>query len=216
MSGRVRLRRRLELPAELRASESDGSRRLEGYAAVFDSETVIAELFREIVRPGAFRKTLQESDQVALWNHDTNYPLGRRSTGTLELEEDHHGLRARITLPETDWGRNAWESVQRGDVQGMSFGFDVIQDRWTRDRESLDLRELLEIRLWEVSPVTFPAYEATEVEARAILENCGVVTLVTTEPVEDHSAADTGPERRRRVLEAYGAVLRGDRMGAQV
>jgi len=181
---------------ELRAEERDAARRIVGYAAVFDAETLIGGWYREIIRPGAFRKTLTEHDAVALWNHDTGQPLGRKSMRTLELEEDGHGLRFDVILPDTSWGRDAWVSVERGDVKGASFAFDVIKQKWTQEKDALDLRELQELRLWEISPVTFPAYEVTEAEARAVIQAHEALALetrsldATEEPTGDsHSSA---------------------------
>jgi len=184
---------------ELRVEERDATRRIVGYAAVFDAETSIGGWYREIIRPGAFRKTLTEHDAVALWNHDTGQPLGRKSMRTLELEEDGHGLRFDVILPDTSWGRDAWVSVERGDVKGASFAFDVIKQKWTQEKDALDLRELQELRLWEISPVTFPAYEVTEAEARAVIQAHEALALevrlreTTEEPTGDgHSSAGAG------------------------
>ncbi len=195
---RTRIKR--AFPFEIRAVEesdsADGELRVEGYAAVFDQETDIAGLFREVVRPKAFRKTLKESDQVALWNHDTSKPLGRTSNKTLELKEDEHGLSMSLDMSDTTWGHDAHTAIKRGDVQGMSFGFEVIKEGWDEKDQLSPLRELKEIRLFEVSPVTFPAYAGTEVEARAELDASGIQSDATTsEPgSEDHSAIATEPD----------------------
>lgn len=145
----------------------------EGHAAVFNSETVIPDwtgqdAFREVVRPGAFRKTLTESDVFALWQHDTSQPIGRKSRNTLRLLEDHEGLACEIDLPCSALGGTVLEAVRRGDVGGMSIGFWVVRDSWTRPDDELPLREIQEIRLAEVSIVTFPAYESTSVQARGL------------------------------------------------
>lgn len=153
-------------------AEDDGALKIGGYAAVFNSlSEPIGGMFREVIRRGAFTKTLQESDVVAVWNHDTGEPLGRRSNGTLSLDEDEHGLRFDLTMASTQRGRDAHELIRRGDVKEMSFGFAVVKERWTRDASAaMDTRELLEVALFEISPVTFPAYAATEVEARGVFE----------------------------------------------
>jgi len=164
-------------PFELRADGDgdDDARIISGYAAVFDSESEpIGGRFREVIRSGAFKKTIQESDTRALWNHDSAMPLGRTANDTLELREDDHGLAFKLHLPDTTAGRDAYTSIQRGDVSNMSFGFNVIKEKWSGqasregDEENTELRELLEVALHEISPVTFPAYTATEVEARTI------------------------------------------------
>ena len=159
---------------EFRAVEENGIKRVNGYAVVFDSMSVPLWGFREIVKPGAFTKTLQEQKDVkSLWNHDSNKPLGRTSNGTLRLREDSTGLWYEVDLPATSWGQDAWESIRRGDVSQNSFQFTVVQDKWFK-RETGDIRELIEVQLIEVSPVTFPAYEATDVQARNLLSRMGV------------------------------------------
>ena len=166
--------------------------------------------FREVIRPGAFAKTLQERDQVAYWSHDSAQPLGRRSEGTLVLTDSPAGLAIEIIPPDTTWGHDAVASIQRRDVQGFSFGFRVIRDRVTGEEEEV-LRELLEVDLREVSPVTEPAYPATEAEARAILEASGVeFDATTSEPGEAHSDAGAGDKSRLRQLRRQRIQRRRD------
>lgn len=163
-------------PIEIRkASEGDGAGTIAGYAAVFDVKSLpIYGLFREVIKPGAFARTLKEDEQLALWNHNDSEPLGRTGNRTLTLEEDEHGLAFELQLPDTQRGRDAYALVKRGDVAGMSFGFMVRQEVSAEDEEKLPIREVLDVQLFEVSPVTFPAYPATEVEARAIAASLGI------------------------------------------
>lgn len=164
----MREKRELFVAAEFRAAGDGNSRTLEGHAAVFN-QVIDYGPWRELIRPGAFEKTIQERDQVALWDHDSGRPLGRRSKGTLELSEDGTGLRSVLHLPNNSFGNDAYEAVKRGDVVGMSFAFDIIKEVVTDgDGETKPLRELVELRLWEVSPVTFPAYPQTDIEARGM------------------------------------------------
>lgn len=155
-------------PTELRAEGNEGERTtLAGYAAVFDQLSVVLYgMFREKISRGAFAGALS-GDVRALWNHDTNLPLGRTKAGTLRLEEDAHGLRVEIDPPTTQAGRDALVSVQRGDVDQMSFAFDVLEDEWDQDESGTLIRTLRKVMLYEVSPVTFPAYPQTTVAARA-------------------------------------------------
>jgi HK97 family phage prohead protease len=128
---------------------------------------------RERIMPGAFDVALKsDKDIIAAWNHDTSKPLGRRSRGTLALTSDSTGLRYEITPPNTTWGRDAMESVGRGDVQGSSFAFSMGKDPdvvTTEDPKSKTIvREIRSIsRLYEVSPVAIPAYEATASQVRS-------------------------------------------------
>jgi phage head maturation protease len=84
----------------------------------------------------------------------------------LTLTEDAHGLRVEISPPNTSWGRDAVESIKRGDVDQMSFGFDVLADDWDQADDGQLIRTLKKVRLWEVSPVVFPAYPQTSVSVR--------------------------------------------------
>lgn len=168
----AKLERRMIEAAELRVDTQDNTRTLRGYAAVFDSLSQPLFGFREVIRKGAFKKTVRESDIRALWNHDPNFVLGRKSARTLKLEEDDKGLMTRIFPPSTQWATDLMTSIERGDVSQMSFGFQVIKDRWGQaGADGLPVRELLEVRLLDVSPVTFPAYQQTEVHVRAVMDS---------------------------------------------
>ncbi|WP_416487387.1 HK97 family phage prohead protease [Brachyspira hyodysenteriae] len=144
--------------------------KLRGYAIVCNSlsEPLYGDLFRERINRGAFTKSLLENDQVCLWGHDTRYVLGRKSSGTLILREDEKGLYFEVSMPNTTWARDLKESVDRGDIKQMSFGFKVVRDNWIDDKETLKeygmpIREVEEIALHEISLVTFPAYPQTNV-----------------------------------------------------
>lgn len=153
---------------ELRA-EMDGDKpKIRGYAAVFGSWSENLGGFREIIRPGAFAKTIREADVRALYNHDANLVLGRTKSGTLRLIEDEVGLRIEVDPPDTQYARDLMTSIGRGDVDQMSFGFRVIKDEWRTDLKPAE-RELIEVALYDVSPVTFPAYPATSVNVRELM-----------------------------------------------
>lgn len=151
------------LPVEFRV-DPDGS--IEGYAAVFDQWADVG-FFMEKVRRGAFKKTIKESDVRALFNHDPNYVLGRNKAKTLDLAEDKHGLHFRVDPPNTVWAGDLATSIKRDDINQASFGFRTVRDEWNHDAEPAE-RELIEVRLFDVSVVTFPAYEQTEVDARSL------------------------------------------------
>ncbi|OPY74923.1 MAG: Caudovirus prohead protease [Syntrophorhabdus sp. PtaU1.Bin153] len=155
---------------ELRAiTDEKGLRHITGYAAVFNSLSDDLGWFREKIDPGAFRDSIATDDIRALWNHDSNYPLGRNKSGTLTLSEDTHGLKIDVQPPDTQWARDLMTSIDRGDVDQMSFGFETLSDRWeTVDKQ--EIRTLIKVRLFDVSPVTFPAYPDTEVGLRSLEE----------------------------------------------
>jgi HK97 family phage prohead protease len=168
-------RRRVDVDmAELRVEPSgDEPRRIVGYAAVFDAMSQPIFGFREVIRKGAFRKSIRDSDVRALWNHDPNYVLGRKQAQTLRMREDEKGLAVTIFPPDTQWAKDLQTTIERGDVSQMSFGFRTIKDQWTGEPPKV-VRELLEVQLFDVSPVTFPAYPQTEVSTRAMLDYFGV------------------------------------------
>lgn len=139
-----------------------------GHAAVFDEETEIAGLFREKVAKGAFKDSIKADDIRALFNHDSNHVLGRNKSGTLKLTEDEKGLAIEVEPPDTQFARDLMTSIKRGDVDQMSFGFRVLHDEWeSGEGTGMDLRTLRKVQLFDVSPVTFPAYEGTDVAVRS-------------------------------------------------
>jgi HK97 family phage prohead protease len=161
--------------AQLRmvAGAVEGAKRnLEGHASVFDSLSLPMWGQREIIRAGAFAKTLADGADVrALFNHDPNFVLGRRTAGTLELKETDKGLHSVIDQPDTALVRDlVVVPVERGDIREMSFGFRTIKEGVVLiDGEPVS--EIIEAQLLDVSVVTFPAYEATDVEVRRLLQS---------------------------------------------
>jgi hypothetical protein len=171
MNFSTKVERRMIDAAELRLDGDGDTRTIRGYAAVFDAQSLPIFGFREVIRKGAFKKTIRESDIRALWNHDPNFVLGRKSARTLRLEEDEKGLMTRIFPPNAAWARDLMESIERGDVSQMSFGFRAVKEKWNAAGEDgLPVRELMEAQLFDVSPVTFPAYPQTEVHVRAVMD----------------------------------------------
>lgn len=160
---------RLLRTTELRVAGEGVKRTIVGHAAVYDQEAEIGRWFREVIRRGAFESALKGGDDVrALFNHDPNLVLGRGRAGTLRLAEDGTGLRVEIDPPDTQVARDLVASIARGDVSQMSFAFRTIEDRWTYSEEpgKPDFREILKVELFDVSPVTFPAYTTTDVGLR--------------------------------------------------
>lgn len=147
---------------ELRA-EGD-SNTLVGYAAVFDSPSEPMP-FVEYVRRGAFTKTLNDGADVRLLIDHEGVPLARTKSGTLMLEEDERGLRVEASLdPMNPDAQRVLSAMRRGDLSQMSFAFRTIKDSWNSDRT---MRELREVQLFDVSVVTYPAYEDTVVSVRS-------------------------------------------------
>jgi HK97 family phage prohead protease len=151
-------------------TREDGTASLVGYAAVFNSNSVemgFIDTFTESLVPGAFTRTLKENQDVrALLDHQTGMIIARTKNGTLSLEEDDTGLKVRITPVPTEDGRKAVEWVRTGLVDAMSFGFETVSDKWSI-RAGKQHRELLDVNLYEVSLVAFPAYPATSIGVRS-------------------------------------------------
>jgi len=138
-----------------------------GHAAVFNKVSERLGWFREIIRPGAFDSVL-EDDVRALFNHDSNIVLGRTKSATLHLEVDEQGLRYVITPPDTSAAKDLMKSIERGDITQSSFGFIIDKDEWQQEENGDELRIIHSVkRLFDVSPVTFPAYPDTNVAKRS-------------------------------------------------
>ncbi len=134
-----------------------------GYAAKFDSLSEDLGGFKETLAPGSFTGALArlDNDVRALVDHDSSRIIGRTSAGTLRVSQDTIGLRYEIDVADTQAGRDILQSVERGDVRGASFAFTVANDRWF-ERAGETRREITEIgRLFDVSPVSFPATTTT-------------------------------------------------------
>jgi HK97 family phage prohead protease len=152
---------------ELRASENGGPGTLVGMAAVFDKLSEDMG-FREIVAPGAFKRSLGDGADVrALREHDPARMLGRTSAGSLSLRETELGLEGTIRLPDTQEGRDTATLVKGGELSGMSIGFRTITDEWATVNEE-QVRTLREVDLFDVSVVAFPAYPDTTIAKRSL------------------------------------------------
>jgi HK97 family phage prohead protease len=156
---------------ELRATGDAKAPRLVGYAAVFDAPSQDLGGFIEIVKPGAFGRTLRSTaaDPLALVQHMPQLVLGRRSAGTLRLLEDPKGLAFEIDMPQTMAAADLLVSVERGDVRGASFAFSTPSggDRWEM-RGNQVVRELLDVDLHEITITAQPAYLDTTVARRSL------------------------------------------------
>jgi HK97 family phage prohead protease len=159
---RATVRARVEI-----RSTPTGPGKLGGYAAVFDQTTDLGWLGSERLARSAFDDRLGD-DVRALWNHDASALLGRSTSGTLRLSVDSTGLEYEVDLPDTTLGRDMRVLVERGDVDGASFGF--VPGTWEWD-DAQELRTHTAVsRLVDVSPVTFPAYAGASTQARSVTD----------------------------------------------
>lgn len=190
---------------EIRADDPE-EMRVEGYAAVFNQLSVPLGCFgwRERINPSAFAESLADSghDIYALWNHNSDMPLASRDSGTLSLKEDEQGLFFSMLLNGTDWGESAFRTIRSKVVKKMSFGFQTLDDDWSIV-DGQEVRNLKKAHLIEVSPVVFPAYPATSVDARSHDEifarhkGASIEELRTPPPAQPNLTSLLADEQRR-------------------
>jgi HK97 family phage prohead protease len=157
------------------AKNGSDERRIEGHASVFNtpytlSDWVFGEIV-EVVAPGTFTRAIAEKQDVrCLFNHDPNHILGRTKSGTLTISEDSVGLAYSCTPPS---GTHVTESIERGDIDGSSFGFIVVKDQWVDERDDKNrviksTRTIQDVDLFDVSPVTYPANDSATSAIRSL------------------------------------------------
>lgn len=152
--------------ADFQTREADGALMIEGYFAVFNSEYWLWPTAYETIDPGAFSLET-DTDVRALTNHDTTLVLGRTTAGTLDLRVDERGLWGSVRINPADQDAvNLYERVKRRDVDQCSFGFDILEEGAEYRDDGTTVWHLKRVKLYEVSVCTFPAYEATVVQAR--------------------------------------------------
>lgn len=165
----MELRQVRAIPSQFETRADGDDWKICGYFAVFGSDYNIAADMSESIAPGAFTRTLAEQPDVrALINHDTTLVLGRTKAGTLALKEDDHGLYGEATINRNDQDAvNLYERVKRGDVDQCSFGFEIVREDTEFHEDGSVHWTIREVNLFEVSCCTFPAYEETNISARA-------------------------------------------------
>ncbi len=169
---------------------------IEGYAAVFN-EQYDSGWFIETIKPGAFKRAISEKQDVrCLFNHDPNNLLGRTKSNSLTINEDSKGLRYSCEMnPETRVATEVHSMVKRGDLDGCSFAFRVTKQTW-RDEEDpgtkkmVHFRDIEDLELYDVGPVTFPAYEGTSVGARSLFPE-GIPAEIRSHVPELRDVEDT-------------------------
>jgi HK97 family phage prohead protease len=168
MTEKIETRRLTVNDFQVRQGPAGDGMSFSGYAAVFNSDSEPLP-FIERIAPGAFKRSLKSKNNIRMYlNHDSSMLLATTRAKTLRLMEDDRGLKVEADLPDTTIGRDLSTLIQRGDVDSMSFGFSVPPkgDSWSDDGS---VRELKEVRLYEVSVVTgFPAYQATSASVRSL------------------------------------------------
>lgn len=207
--------RRYSFEAEMRGANADGSIPIRWHPAVFNQRANIYGLFLERFAPGAFSKTIQEADVRALINHDANLVLARSKSGTLRLSEDRKGLVADADMAPTTYAQDLAISVERGDVNQGSIAFRSIKETWDESGK-IPLRTIEEAQLFDVSIVTYPAYEGTDAALRSVQFDSMVRALGLDELEAEQrndllmqvTAGDIAPEFRPILLRAQERIGR--------
>lgn len=201
---------------ELRMHEgTEGANMLVGYGAVFGKPSQDLGGFREIIEPAAFNRTLANlgasdagGDVLCCVNHDVNMLLGRSGSGTLRLSVDEVGVRYEVDIPDTTVGRDAAVMAGRRDLFGSSFTFSVAPsgERWEEDDEGRKTRFLTEVRLFELGPVTSPAYLDSTVACRSLDEFVNAAALAAVESLQE--PADDSASREDAATVARRPIVR--------
>lgn len=165
---------------------------LRGYAAVFNQRSQELWGFYEIVAPHAFAQSIAAGDDVrALWNHDPNWIMARTTNGTLRLREDPHGLLVEFEPVDTPMMRGFVASIERQDVSQMSFAFQAEEARWDVDDHDQWVRTVLRAKLYDVSPVTYPAYTGTKITLRSAGTTDATLGYIPAAPIPDQQEGAT-------------------------
>ena len=178
--------------------------KITGYAAVYNQLSDDLGGFKEKIKPGFFTPAIGRDDVRALFNHDSNYVLGRTKNQTLVLSEDRKGLKIEITPPYTSYANDLINLMRRGDIDQMSFQWVNEKDEWDSTDLNNVVRTLVTVKeLWDVSVVTFPAYPQTKAEvnsARLVFIN------YLEELLEDNSREESEQKEDRKWLERISVM----------
>ena len=171
---------------------------IQGYAANYNQPSEDLGGYVEYIAPGAFSSAISRDDVRALFNHDSNYVLGRNKAGTLSLVDDAQGLAISVMPPDAQWARDLMGSMKRGDINQMSFQFSVLEEEWG-SLNNYPTRTLKDVKLYDVSVVTFPAYPTTSAAVRSKLDE------LTNAQAGDNKSQ---PENGRTTQERHAAKQR--------
>jgi len=212
---------------ELRAEKRGDETCLTGYAANYNTLSEDLGGWRERIVPGAFARALAEGQDIRhLQNHDPNFVLGRTASGTTVLREDAKGLAFETRLGNRSYERDLAESVARGDVDEMSFGFICRRETWVEERDAdtkqkIDVRELRDVDLLDISTVTYPAYPSTSCTQQVGLDSRAL--FPEGAPVElrarvQRATAPNSPVERPAIIDRFFAACeaRGNRRHAEL
>ncbi len=203
-SSHPQMQRRFIPASEFRIIEEDKKPKIVGYAAVFDKFSEDMWGFREKVAKGAFEESIKRNDDVRmLFNHDPNFVIARTTNGTLLLREDAKGLYFEGTPADTQWEKDLIIKIKRGDISQNSFGFMIDAEEWDKKEK---IRTLTQVTLFDVSPVTYPAYKDTEVFVRWRFGETTIPIQPMTEDIkkEIEEFVEKGEQDPSVLLNRYG------------
>ena len=211
-----RIERRILATEDVEMRVTDGDKpKITGYGAKFGKWSLDLGGFTEKIRKGAFDEALENSDVRALKNHDPNLLLGRTSSGTMRLSGNSVGLRFEVDVPDTVTGRDTVTEIRRGDLSGCSFSFTTAEDDWKYNEDGTVERTIIKVgKLYDVGPVTYPAYPDTTVAARSL--DAFKDSTVVPEKRETPASPDEDPpdriddeqmQLRRRGYRKAGRIL---------
>jgi HK97 family phage prohead protease len=175
--------------------------------------------FTEVIEPSFFRKSIKDKADIrGLWNHDPRWVLARTTNKTLRLVNTKEALDWEADLDAEDpMHRHFARRIERRDVTGTSFGFEIVRDEWEHHDDGTVLRHLIEGKVFDISPVTYPAYPTSDAEARSAERACRLDIAVTRSGIELGELAEIlGRVTAQRALEQDAAALQGvlDRLAA--
>lgn len=201
---------------ETRAEGDDKPSIIEGYAFKFNTTTTIGSFFREEILPGSADDVLND-DIRCLINHDPNYVLARsnKGEGTLKLTIDEIGLKYRYETPNLSYAKDLEENIRLGNISQSSFAFGIDEERWTELKGETPLRQIIKFkRLYDVSPVTYPAYQDTTVAKRSldafVTENASKTQVNDAETLRtdnNNQTPITGNEQKQLNVRAAQCII---------
>lgn len=195
-------------PFEMRMETAeDGNAKVTGAGAVYNKRSLDLGGFVEIIREGAFTRSLEEGREIkSYFNHDPNQVLGTtESDPPLNIEDGKRGLNYEVEIPDTSYGRDLRENLKRKNVKGSSFQFKTIEDNWYKDDEGVTVRELVEATLFEVGPVSDPAYLVANSELRTLQDKKSEFESRDAEIKQKEEERERAKKRRMKEVEILQA-----------
>jgi len=196
-----------DFPFEVRMEEEQN--RVIGAGAVYNKRSQDLGGFVEIIREGAFTPSLEGSRDIkAFYNHDPNQILGTtESDPPLQIRDGKDGLLYEVEIPDTTYGRDLRENLKRKNVKGSSFQFRTVEDNWYKDDLGVTVREIIAAELFELGPVTNPAYLPTTAQMRSLCDKRDEFESVAAAQKEHREAKERARQRRIKEVEILKARL---------